>query len=47
MQHRNISMGYSFPGSAQRCLMLGATVSPLHGAVSQTLCLVNISPVLP
>lgn len=36
LQQGNIAVGYTFPCSVQRCLMLGATVSPLHRASKPT-----------
>lgn len=47
LQQESITTVYTFPSSAQRFLTLGATVSPLHGAVSQTLHLMGFSPALP
>lgn len=47
LQQENIATVYAFPSSMQRCLMMGATVALLHEAMSQTLCLVGFSPVLP
>lgn len=47
LQQESITTVYIFPSSLQGCLMLGATVSPPHRAVSQTLHLVGFSPALP